>query len=403
MNTRITCLLLFVIAHASAIAAPKFPLTLEAGIAFFSNGVFLENNLSVTSLDWSSDGKLLLSNGIKTVLKGNKKDFERHLAIWDAITWDEAKKKTVFKFRRSDTRAEFIDPKNNNRVAVTTEKGIGIINIKRPKDKPRILGKGLFTTKAGKGKWPNMYWSKDGRKFATHHFSNGKDDKDGEAISVIDAADGKKHTLSLGRVTFARERRLPPLISWSPDGEFLAFTGFQEILIYDSTLENELARYTSPRQIINIPPGGFSGLLEWSKDGGKLFVAGAFGKAIYIDTLLLPDLKKGRRKVLKKAHASIKLEPSGLQEIVLDPQARRIALGESKTILANGRIIRIDPVVRIYHLGTGKLLHDFDDIEPYVQSRKTQFTVKKLVWSPDGFKIAAGLDDGTIRIFKTPK
>ena len=82
---------------------------------------------------------------------------ERHLAIWDAITWDEAKKKTVFKFLRSDTRAEFIDPKNNNRVAVTTEEGIGIINLERPKDKPRILGKGLFTTKAGKGKWPNMY------------------------------------------------------------------------------------------------------------------------------------------------------------------------------------------------------------------------------------------------------
>ena len=92
MNTRITCLLLFVIAHASATAAPKFPLTLKAGIDFFSNGEFRENNLEVTSLDWSSDGKLLLSNGIKTVYKGKRKDSERHLAIWDAITWDEAKK-----------------------------------------------------------------------------------------------------------------------------------------------------------------------------------------------------------------------------------------------------------------------------------------------------------------------
>ena len=45
MNTRITCLLLILIAHAFASAAPKFLLTLEAGIEFFSNGEFRKHQV----------------------------------------------------------------------------------------------------------------------------------------------------------------------------------------------------------------------------------------------------------------------------------------------------------------------------------------------------------------------
>ena len=69
-----------------------------------------------------------------------------------------------------------------------------------------------------------------------------------------------------------------------------------------------------------------------------------------------------------------------------------------------GPIVHI-PVIHIYSKG-GTLLHEFVVKNLFRHPKKTHtfdFRVASLEWSPDGFKIAAGLGDGTIRIFKTSK
>ena len=75
---------------------------------------------------------------------------------------------------------------------------------------------------------------------------------------------------------------------------------------------------------------------------------------------------------------------AGTTLLAWDPQGRRIA------------VIRRKPAIYIYSKGAGTLLHELavKNPEAYVES---------LAWSPDGFKLAAGLSDGTIRVFKTPK
>ena len=148
---------------------------------------------------------------------------------------------------------------------------------------------------------------------------------------------------------------------------------------------------------------GLSGLLEWSLDGQKLFLAVSDrlgGRQIRIHTLNLPKLEEIKREeTIKEASATIKLDTLGFSRIAMGPQARRIAIGEQKRTKARGGNLD-SAVIRIIDLGTGKVLNTFDQIE---RRGNGNLSVTTLAWKPDGFMIAAGLDDGTIRVFKTPK
>jgi len=86
--------------------------------------------------------------------------------------------------------------------------------------------------------------------------------------------------------------------------------------------------------------------------------------------------------------------------LVWDPQGRRIAT----VVLKRGARAGFIPVINIYGR-EGALLHEFvikNELFNLANARR-EFSLECLAWSPDGFKIAAGLGDGTIRVFKTPK
>ena len=88
-----------------------------------------------------------------------------------------------------------------------------------------------------------------------------------------------------------------------------------------------------------------------------------------------------------------------------NPKGSRIAVTSTKKFQDPGKRKNIwIPAINIYSKG-GALLHEFVVKDVFIHPQKfgQNFSVQSLVWSPDGLKIAAGLGDGTIRIFKTPK
>ena len=139
MNTRVTCLLFFVIALASVSAAPEFPLkTLDASDEFIVNGKNIGPR-PVNILTWSPDGKTLASMGTQTI--GGKSVGQ--LLLWDAVDWGREPKERI---TGDFFQLFFFDPDNSNRLGrifrpeVGKPNQIGILNLKRPKDKPRIIG-----------------------------------------------------------------------------------------------------------------------------------------------------------------------------------------------------------------------------------------------------------------------
>ena len=427
MNTRITCLLLFVIAHASAIAAPKFPVRLNAGIG--------DNSAAeIGVLAWSPDGNPLASNGLGAEDAGQ-------LLLWDAVNWGRKPKERISaNDMGSVIEIDFFDPKDSTRLALffmdSAQKryNYGILNLKRPKDKPRIIGQKLKLSNLRALRSSNLpviksaNWSRDGRKVAFNST---------DGISIVDPVSGKiLHTLNARN---AREVLIPArkdfgqVAGWSPDGKYLVTKtrGGRGMVVFDEKLEEELFRYD-----VQLPDfRGFifgSGIMSvaWNPKGTEIAFSvgmqdyrlrkvGNFkgrshlhffdmkGREANEDPVGAPSRYKrfnrdfdSDRSFLMKDGKGVKI-PFGTQLLAWDPQGRRIA-----TVALSVKP-QLWTDIHIYNK-KGDLLHEFEIKDLFHHPKKsrgarTNGGVRSLAWSPDGFKLAAGLSDGTIRIFKTPK
>ena len=431
MNTRIACLLLFVIAHASATAAPKFPVRLDAAIEIIRNGL-ARGTGTVGSLTWSPDGKTLASNGIGSKFNDRgKEESIQQLLLWDAVNWGRKPKDRIL-VNNGDwvIELDFFDPNNSSRLALqfidrAQERFMsGILNLKRPKDKPRIIGQELkvrIFPRSVSG--VRVYgvsianWSRDGKKVAFN-----SSDVGGFAISIFDEFSEKAlHTLNARN---ARDVLIPArkdfglVADWSPDGKYLVTNAGKGVVIFDEKLEEELFRFDliSPEQD---PRGHGINSVGWNPNAKEIAFTDTRKNLYFLD---LKDLAENEDEVgapsrykLRKADESFFMKdgegnqagPSGM--LKWDPQGRRIAVTFQKreTIVfgANPNARANIPAIHIYSRG-GTLLHEFVIKNVFIHPKNrndTNFRVFSLAWSPDGLKIAAGLSDGTIRVFKTSK
>ena len=405
MNTRIACLLLLAIAHASGTAAPKFPVILKAGTEHFRNNKF--NPARSISLAWSPDGKHIVSTGRKTILdNGGRKQSELQLVLWDAVTWDKRNKKILAKFQNEQPfhrNIDFFDPQDSSRFAISPGLGVSIFNLNRPKDKSRVLGDYL-------GRNFQPFWSTDGKKFAALNSQRGG--VRGGVVSVVDVAVDKEiYHLKLGLIQSRAQggRFNTNTLAWSPDGKMLAMLGRKEIVVYNESLEEEVFRF----------PLTLGQRFGWSPDGTKL----AFSQGDKVIGILDTTEWDGEPEK-NKVDYSIRIKETfpGPPDVRITgprsasvgffawgPQSKRIAVSTFKFIKTP--ITHYVPVLQILHAGTGELLHNFDNITwldqpqafPKNGTRSGSGATGNIAWSPDGFKIALGIGDGTIRVFKTPK
>ena len=382
MNTRITCLLLFVIAHASATAAPKFPLTLYA---------------AGNALTWSPDGKILASSDAQTI--GGK--FVIQLLLWDAVGWGREPKERI---TGDFSQLFFIDPDDSNRLGlifrpdVGKPSQIGILNLKRPKDKPRIIGQKNGDPVAQPG---SPHWSPDGKQIAFHR---------GGEISIVDTVSGDiRHTLNADKAKkLLKPHPLKPghfpvgqVAGWSPDGKYLVTNSRQGIVVFDAKLEKELFRFDYPRPA---PRGAFYITnVAWNPNGTEIAfsVEDTLGRheLNFLDMKGLgangdPKWASSRFKRKSDRKFTMKDEKGQLIQVgttllAWDPQGRRIA------VIRSGK-----SVIYVYNKG-GALLHELA-IKSVLDNKRPGAQVASLAWSPDGFKIAAKAGR-TIRVFKTSK
>lgn len=413
MNTRIACLLLFVIAHASATAAPKFPVRLDAAIEIIRNGL-ARGTGTVGSLTWSPDGKTLASNGHETIRDQAAKNFksDSQLILWDAQTWDpEPKKRISIEEKIIGMDMEFFDPNDSNRIAYGIKGdpglgefpvGYGILNLQRPKDRPRIIHK---LSQWSRAESPKFIWSKDGKKIAFTH-ANKKLGNIQTTVSIINEANGKiQHTLDPLKVLAPGFLNRPRgsngfgnAADWSPDGKYLATFGHDVLVVFDDQLEKEQLRFVHAFGV---------GAIGWDPTGKEIAFRDGRQKLNFIDVTGLENLQRDQKIRFKPDRGPIEL-PEDTREILWGPQGRRIAVAFKKRekIRYQGRHLEdMDvPAINIYSKA-GALLHEFvvKDVNPNPIAIDRNFFVAKLEWSPDGTMIAAGLSEGTIRVFKTPK
>ena len=427
MNTRITCLLLFVIAHASATAAPKFPVRLDAAIEIIRNGL-ARGTGTVGSLTWSPDGKTLASNGIESKFNDRgKEESIQQLLLWDAVKWSkEPKERILVNNGDGVIELDFFDPNDSNRLALqfadrAQERFMyGILNLKRHKDKPRIIGQELklqnFTSSTGQSIRSSATWSSDGKKVAFNTFDDG-----GSVISIFDGISRKAlHTLNSrnARDVLSPGRRDFGLVAgWSPAGKYLITNTEKGLVVFDGNLEEELFRFDQfPPNYRNFRRQFGIISLGWNPKGAAIAFCDGLGNLHFLD---LKDLEENEDPIgapsrLKKTKADVSLPmkdrkgnpiPSP-RMLAWGPEGRRIAvISMSREKLSPPLGKGFFPAIFIYSKG-GALQNNFvvKDVFTHPDDRNPGVVyINTLKWSPDGFMLAAGLSDGTIRVFKTPK
>jgi WD40 repeat protein len=413
MNSRISCLLLILIAHASATAAPQFPLMLHAAISappLFPIG-------TVNALSWSHDGKTLASNGdeIKFDDRGKKIKVDQ-LLLWDAVNWGRKPKERITIKDGVVTEMDFFDPKDSTRLALLS-RGYGILNLKRPKDAPRIFKQKRFVDR-------KVHWSRDGKKFAFTKILQ----RDFQ-VTIVDGVSGKTlHTLNRTnalKVLAPGREYFGAVADWSPDGKYLLTSTGRGLVVFDNKLEEELFRF----DFLNPAGGNFNANLVGDSGWNPLRKEVVFrDKRMNLHFLDLKGLEENEDPIgapsrLKKLKADSSFPMKDSEGVLLQklldqrqissngaklewgPQGRRIAVTyEKKVKNLIGRVGGTVPAIIVYSPG-GKLLHEFVVKNVFIHPAKPKrhFRVISFEWSPDGSKIAAGLDDGTIRVFKTSK
>jgi WD40 repeat protein len=408
MNTRTACLLLIVIAHASVSAAPKFPLTLYA-------------SSPVPALSWSPDGKTLASSGSGTKYNERGEPVSvLQLLLWDAVNWGQKPKERILINNGELVReVNFFDPNDSNRLALDSREGCVILHLKRPKDKPRLIKKKHFMRRVGLIGAQGTNWSRDGKKIA-FNFS----DKTGGVISIVDPVDGKTlHTLDKRDEfrfrfdPFLNKRRMEfgAFEDWSPDGKYLVSNTGKSVVVFDAKLEGERFRFDPFGPIFNQRNASTSLSVKWDPDGTEIAFLGILKhipgrKPIehYVSFLDMKDLGKNedpvgapsRYKRDKPDRSFLMKDGKGnpiLGPLMLawSPVGSKIAVAASILEKRPTGGFKNIPAIFIYSKG-GDLLHE-------KSVKNTSGRVARLEWSPDGFKIAASLTDGNIRVFKTPK
>ena len=141
--------------------AVKFPVRLDAAID--SN-----NAAAIVGLTWSPDEKILASNGIKVEKAPGAREAKvvRQLLFWDAENWDKEPKVRITPGKFALFKPVFFDPNDSTRLAFHSTDGYGILNLKRPKDKPRLIKKKHFMRRVGAIGAQGTNWSRDGKKIA---------------------------------------------------------------------------------------------------------------------------------------------------------------------------------------------------------------------------------------------
>src|SRR5262249_42126109 len=151
-------------------------------------------------------------------------------------------------------------------------------------------------------------------------------------------------------------------LAWSPDGTRLA-SAIGDVQVWDVATGQVLARYFPP-----LSSGvGTVKVIAWSPDGQ--YLAG---------TLASRDLNE---VCLWEAGTGtlVRTWPISTQTIAWSPNSQYLAT--------------IGSQVMVWQVGTGQAVVKYD----YLPTRQTIFSI---AWSPDGTRLAAAADDGTVQIWK---
>lgn len=160
---------------------------------------------------------------------------------------------------------------------------------------------------------------------------------------------------------------------WSPDGmRFATVDGSGRILIRDATTAEGSVRARFGTRFLS--------QVAWSPDGGKLAAVGTVGGVVV-------DAATGKRL------ARLESGDDYLGCVAWSPDGRRLATGGSKNIL------------RVWSANTGKQLQKLV-VEPHLQSHSIGLNeptwsdcINAVAWSPDGRKVAAAYEEGTLRVW----
>jgi len=279
----------------------EFPVRLDAGLVSFRNGID-RGALPISNLSWSPNGKILANNGHETIFDQAAKNLksDSQLILWDAQTWDpEPKKRISIEEKIIGMDMEFFDPNDSNRIAFGIKGdsglgdfpvGYGILNLQRPKGRPRIIHK---LSQWSRAEFPKFIWSKDGKKIAFTH-ANKKLGANQTTVSIINEANGKiQHTLdplkALAPGFFNRPRGFNGFgnaADWSPDGKYLATFGHDVLVVFDEQLEKEQLRFVHANGITAI---------GWDPTGKEIAFVDGRKKLNFIDVAGLGNLKRGQK------------------------------------------------------------------------------------------------------------
>ncbi len=217
-----------------------------------------------------------------------------------------------------------------------------------------------------------------------------------------------------GKVLRKPRRDFGQFEDWSPDGKYLVSNTGKSVVVFDAKLAKELFRFDP---FGPTPNRNASTLLsvKWNPQGTEITFLGILKRINtrkpiehYVSFLDMKDLGKNEDPVgapsrykRDKPDRSFLMKDGkgnpirGPQFLAWSPVGSKIAVAASILEKRPTGGFKDIPAIFIYSKG-GDLLH-----EKSVKNGSGR--VESLEWSPDGFMLAAGLSDGTIRVFKTPK
>ena len=392
----------------------EFPFTFEA--TFNPDGLN-PGNQQIKGLAWTPErkGKTIFSSGIEINQKFNRIHFVGNLLKWDSIRWQPRFPKPPVVLNENVRITEKIalnpDSRKNelavlSRVGNAQEKSLEIFDlkpqVKNQNKNPRQIGDHFDN-------FEDFAWSPDGDKLAV--ITRDK--------VIVFNSNGKQ--LALRKFQFVAGKALPVIslfrqsLDWSPDGKMLAILFSTGVQIWDWQLLGDPDGNGGPFEVL---PIGFAidwGPLDDLKKEGDLFdskiAIGSNNGTINIVQIGF-ERNPANNKIIK-VNKHVELVDAHDRNIngrvvtvLWSPDGRRLASGTNSFF--RQRQVNAPNEIKIWDTGDFSREIQVILIKPRQiklggQKLRLGTNVFSLAWRADKRFIAAGLDDGTVRVFNKIK